>query len=168
MTEVMELADKELKTSVVNHIGIFDNAFVWFFDLVVACGILVPWPGIKPGSLAMEPQSPNHWTTREVLIFDNIKENISMMRLDMKDLILKRTRDLDYNIVASTCLLFDPRQWPPVSGLMTFLLILFSSKSLFHPINSVVEIFTSPALFPSHLCLVYGKSPIVVTNLFLP
>lgn len=42
MTEVMELADKELKTSVVNHIGIFDSAFVWFFDLVVACGILVP------------------------------------------------------------------------------------------------------------------------------
>ena len=64
MTEVMELAGKELKTSVVNHIGVFDN----------------------------------------------IKENISMMRRDMKDLILKRTRDLDYNIVASTCLLFDPRE----------------------------------------------------------
>lgn len=42
MTEVTELAGKELKTSVVNHIGVFDNAFVCFFDLVGACGILVP------------------------------------------------------------------------------------------------------------------------------
>ena len=32
MTEVMELAGKELKTSVVNHIGVFDNAFVCFFS----------------------------------------------------------------------------------------------------------------------------------------
>ena len=28
-------------------------------------GILVPWPGIEPGPLAVEAQSPNHWTTRE-------------------------------------------------------------------------------------------------------
>ena len=31
----------------------------------MACGILVPWPGIKPAPPAMEVQSPNHWTTRE-------------------------------------------------------------------------------------------------------
>lgn len=65
MTEVMELAGKELKTSVVNHIGVFDNAFVCFFDLVVACGILVPWRGIKPVTPALEMQSFKHWTTRE-------------------------------------------------------------------------------------------------------
>ena len=32
----------------------------------VAGGILVPRPGIKPMSPALEAQSPNHWTTREV------------------------------------------------------------------------------------------------------
>ena len=32
----------------------------------MACGILVPQPGIKPVPLAMEAQSLNHWTTREV------------------------------------------------------------------------------------------------------
>ena len=32
----------------------------------MACGILVPWPGIKPVPPAMEAQSLNHWTDREV------------------------------------------------------------------------------------------------------
>ena len=31
----------------------------------MACGILVPLPGMKPGPLAMEAWSPNHWTIRE-------------------------------------------------------------------------------------------------------
>ena len=31
-----------------------------------ACGILVPWPGIKPRLPAVEGQRPNHWTTREL------------------------------------------------------------------------------------------------------
>ena len=31
----------------------------------MACGILVPGPGIEPGTLAVEAWSPNHWTTRE-------------------------------------------------------------------------------------------------------
>ena len=33
----------------------------------VACGILVPPPGIKPGPLAIKAWSPNHWTAREFL-----------------------------------------------------------------------------------------------------
>ena len=33
----------------------------------MTCGILVPWPGIKPKTHTMEAQSPNHWTTGEVL-----------------------------------------------------------------------------------------------------
>ena len=37
---------------------------VWLCCTV--CGILVPWPGIKPVSPAMEAQSLNPWTTREV------------------------------------------------------------------------------------------------------
>ena len=37
-----------------------------FFGLKV-CEILVSQPGIKPASHALEVQSPNRWTTREVL-----------------------------------------------------------------------------------------------------
>ena len=32
----------------------------------MACGILVPWPGVKPTPLALEEWSLNHWTSREV------------------------------------------------------------------------------------------------------
>ena len=32
----------------------------------MACGILVPRPGIEPGHPAVEAWSPNHWTAREV------------------------------------------------------------------------------------------------------
>ena len=32
----------------------------------MACGILVPGPGIEPAPPALEAWSPNHWTTREV------------------------------------------------------------------------------------------------------
>ena len=47
--------------------------YLLFFFLIlwlchVACGILVPWPGIEPRPSAVKAQSPNHWTTREFLI----------------------------------------------------------------------------------------------------
>ena len=32
----------------------------------MACGILVLWAGLEPRPPALEVQSPNHWTTREV------------------------------------------------------------------------------------------------------
>ena len=32
----------------------------------MACRILVPLPGMKPGPLAVRAWSPNHWTVREV------------------------------------------------------------------------------------------------------
>ena len=35
----------------------------------MACGILVPSPGIKPVLLTVEVQILNHWTTREILIY---------------------------------------------------------------------------------------------------
>ena len=35
-------------------------------ESLLASGILVPRPGIKPVPSAMEAQSPSHWTTREV------------------------------------------------------------------------------------------------------
>ena len=31
-----------------------------------ACGILFPQPGVEPNPPAVEAQSLNHWTTREV------------------------------------------------------------------------------------------------------
>ena len=41
----------------------------WVFCFVwpphVACGILIPRPGIKPMLPAVEAWSPNHWTARE-------------------------------------------------------------------------------------------------------
>ena len=43
---------------------------IYFFFLLrfVACGILVPQPGIKPMPPAVGVWSLNHWTTREVPI----------------------------------------------------------------------------------------------------
>ena len=41
--------------------------FFFFWLCRTAYGILVPWPGIKPTPPAVEAQSLNHWTTREVL-----------------------------------------------------------------------------------------------------
>ena len=43
--------------------------------LVAACGILVPWPGIKSGTLALRLQSLSHWTAREAA---QLSFNISM------------------------------------------------------------------------------------------
>ena len=39
---------------------------LFFWSCRVACGILVPQPGIKPVPPALEAQSVNHWTTRGV------------------------------------------------------------------------------------------------------
>ena len=40
--------------------------FLLFWPHHAACGILVPQPGIKPVTPAMEVWSLNHWTSREV------------------------------------------------------------------------------------------------------
>ena len=40
--------------------------FFFFWPLGLACGILVPQPGIEPRPPAVEVWSPNHWTAREV------------------------------------------------------------------------------------------------------
>ena len=39
----------------------------------MACGILVPQPGIEPTSLASEAQHLNHWTAREVRKINHFK-----------------------------------------------------------------------------------------------
>ena len=45
---------------------IVSNLFTFFFFDLEAFRILVLWPGIKPGPPAVEVQSFNHWTTKEV------------------------------------------------------------------------------------------------------
>ena len=40
--------------------------FFFFWSCLLACGILVPWLGIKPVPSALREWSLNHWTTREV------------------------------------------------------------------------------------------------------
>ena len=36
-----------------------------FWPCHVACGILVPWPGIDPGPLSVRARSPNNWIARK-------------------------------------------------------------------------------------------------------
>ena len=45
----------------------------------MACGILVPWPGIEPMSLALEAWSLNHWTTREVPVSQETPLNFFLL-----------------------------------------------------------------------------------------
>ena len=40
-----------------------------FWPLSAACGILVPRPGIEPTPPALEAESLNHWTAREVPLY---------------------------------------------------------------------------------------------------
>ena len=41
----------------------------------MACGILVPGPGIDPRPMAVKVPSPNHWTTREVSYVTQYRED---------------------------------------------------------------------------------------------
>ena len=54
-----------------------------------ACGILVPRPGIEPGSLAMRTRSPNHWTNRWFLaslkLYDTIQQGLICGFVDYMD-----------------------------------------------------------------------------------
>ena len=45
----------------------FFCSLLFFWPHRVACGILVPLPGIEPTPPAVEAWSLNHWTAREVL-----------------------------------------------------------------------------------------------------
>ena len=49
-----------------------------FWLLCTDYGILVLWPGFKPMPAAMEVQSPNHWTTREMGELFNLLCTLSM------------------------------------------------------------------------------------------
>ena len=53
-----------LTARVTSKLYLFKKQFFW--QCHTACGILVTRPGIEPMSPAVEAQSPNHWTAREV------------------------------------------------------------------------------------------------------
>ena len=56
---------------VVSMKHIICSVMIFFFwSCHVACGILVPSPGIELMPSSLEVQSLNHWTTREVLYDD--------------------------------------------------------------------------------------------------
>ena len=48
---------------------LFFTILLYFWLCCVACGILVPQPGIKPMLPAVEARSLNYWITREVPVF---------------------------------------------------------------------------------------------------
>ena len=48
------------------YIVLFYYFYVLFWLSRMACGILVPPPGIEARALAVRAQSPNHWTAREL------------------------------------------------------------------------------------------------------
>ena len=45
--------------------GLFWLVFVLLLLHGLACGILVPQPGIEPGPSTVEARSPTHWSARE-------------------------------------------------------------------------------------------------------
>ena len=60
--------------------------FFVFWLRCMACGILVPRPGIKPVSPALEAWSFNHWTTREVPR-PNLSNNVEPEKKEVSDYI---------------------------------------------------------------------------------
>ena len=59
---------------------------ILFFPLpyYVACGILVPWPGIEPGPLAVDIRTPNLWTTRKYPGRCNLENELSKLSFQGK------------------------------------------------------------------------------------
>ena len=57
------------------------RVLVCFLPCCVASRILVPGPGIEPGFLAVEAQSPNYWATREFprrIVFNSSVEALAV------------------------------------------------------------------------------------------
>ena len=55
---------------------VFIYLYLFFWLHCVACGILVPRPGVEPRLSAVKAQSPNHWTTRA---FPQVHFGISLL-----------------------------------------------------------------------------------------
>ena len=64
----------------------FIQVFFSFWPRCVACGILIPQPGIKPAPSAVNAWSPNHSTTREFPKYFFLKSKSSMVSKVSKEL----------------------------------------------------------------------------------
>ena len=65
------VGEGEFRSLLYLHLGLVFWVLFWFglvfwFFGHLACRILVPRPGVEPAPAAVEVQSLNHWTTREV------------------------------------------------------------------------------------------------------
>ena len=60
----------------VYHSLYYVEAF-FFLPYRVACGILIPGPGIQPRSPAVKAQSHTQWITREFLLFGLIQSHFT-------------------------------------------------------------------------------------------
>lgn len=49
----------------------------------MACGILVPQPGIEPGSSAVKAQSYNHWIAKEspIILLNMLFQRVILLRV---------------------------------------------------------------------------------------
>ena len=64
--------------------------YYYFWPPHVACGVLVPPPGIVLAPPAVEARSLNHWTNREVLMYNfyRIKSQLLFLALQILSIIL--------------------------------------------------------------------------------
>ena len=69
------------------HVGKVCPFFFFFWPHQVACGILVPQPGIKPSLPALGAPSLNHWTARECFSTKSLQSCPTLC--DHKDYSLK-------------------------------------------------------------------------------
>ena len=63
--EFASAAVTPLNWPLLSHPRSYLYLFFFFWPHCVACGILVPQPGIEPVPSAVKVLSPNHWTSRE-------------------------------------------------------------------------------------------------------
>ena len=51
---------------IIDKLNLLKLKFSFSWPCYVACGILVPRPGVEPTPPALEAQSFNHWTAKEI------------------------------------------------------------------------------------------------------
>ena len=74
--------------------GSHEQGGYYLVFIFLACGILVPWPGIEPVAPAVEAQSPNHWTAREVPRVDiTINQGLWCRELRQSPSLWEKTND---------------------------------------------------------------------------
>ena len=95
-----------------------DKLLLFFWPHRVACGILVPQPGIELRPLAVRARSPNHWTTRDFpwqttynLRFLNCKVSVATIPSQRVILSIKWDKELTSWLAHSKCSIkvrYDP------------------------------------------------------------